>query len=78
MCCPYKEGGLAIRDIETTNEAAGMRHVRDLLSDKDSVWTDWIKANLIKEKNFWSLYCHQDASWRWRHILVKDKLLLNS
>ncbi|XP_026439716.1 uncharacterized protein LOC113338529 [Papaver somniferum] len=62
VCTTYKEGGLAIRDIQTTNEAAGMRHIWELVSEKESVCTDWIKSNLIKDKDFWSLKCPQDAS----------------
>lgn len=36
----------------------------------DSLWGKWIKANLLKEKNFWEVNSiAQNGSWMWRKML---------
>lgn len=40
ICLPVHEGGLGVRDIEVTNIAANLRHVWNLVSGKESIWTD--------------------------------------
>ncbi|XP_026443435.1 uncharacterized protein LOC113343484 [Papaver somniferum] len=60
---PVNGGGLGVRDVEINNVSANLRRLWDLLSDKDSIWNDWVKKNLIKGKDIWSLAIPQDASW---------------
>ncbi|XP_026451168.1 uncharacterized protein LOC113351392 [Papaver somniferum] len=42
-CHSYEEGGLGIKDLENTNVAANLRHIWDLISSKDIIWTSWVK-----------------------------------
>ncbi|XP_026459646.1 uncharacterized protein LOC113360345 [Papaver somniferum] len=74
ICLPYNEGGLGVRDVEYNNISANLRHLWYLISNKDSIWTDWVKQNLIKGKDIWSLDIPQDASWCWRRILDQRKI----
>ncbi|OVA06141.1 Ribonuclease H domain [Macleaya cordata] len=69
VCGPYKEGGLAVRHLECTNKAANLRHIWEIISDKDTLWVSWVKKNLIKHKDFWSMNTPNEASWSWRKIL---------
>ncbi|XP_026416758.1 uncharacterized protein LOC113312217 [Papaver somniferum] len=73
-CHAYEEGGLGIKDLEYTNVAANIRHIWDLVSGKDTIWTSWVKSNLIKDKYFWSMKIPQDPSWCWRIILDHREL----
>ncbi|XP_026399001.1 uncharacterized protein LOC113294841 [Papaver somniferum] len=69
VCHPYEEGGLGVKDLEFTNVAANFRHIWELISGKTTIWTECVKYNLIKDKDFWSLNVPQEASWCWRRIL---------
>ncbi|XP_026434077.1 uncharacterized protein LOC113331590 [Papaver somniferum] len=80
VCRPFSEGGLGVRSIKITNEAANLRHLWDLVSRNHTIWTDWIHKNLIKNRDFWTFNIPQDASWYWRRILdqrtkAKDLIL---
>ncbi|XP_026396165.1 uncharacterized protein LOC113290792 [Papaver somniferum] len=68
-CHSYEEVGLGIKDLENTNVAANLRHIWDLVSGKETIWTSWVKSNLIKDKDFWTMKIPQDTSWCWRRIL---------
>ncbi|XP_026458833.1 uncharacterized protein LOC113359390 [Papaver somniferum] len=68
-CHPCEEGGLGIRDLENTNIAANLRHIWDLVSGKNTIWTTWVKCNLIKDKDFWAMNIPQNSCWFWRRIL---------
>lgn len=59
--------------METTNVAANSRHMWDLVSGKQTIWTDWIHSNIVKGREFWSLNIPSDASWCWRRILDQRK-----
>lgn len=74
ICHPYKEGGLGIRCIETTNTAANLRHIWDIVRNKDTLWVQWVSKNLIKKKDFWFLTVPYDCSWCWRRILDHREL----
>ncbi|KAI3879967.1 hypothetical protein MKW92_024000, partial [Papaver armeniacum] len=62
-------GGMGIRCIETTNTAANLRHIWDIISIKDTIWVKWVCKNLIKNRDFWLMKTPSDCSWCWRRIL---------
>ncbi|XP_026384721.1 uncharacterized protein LOC113280291 [Papaver somniferum] len=68
-CTVQRGGGLGLKYLEKTNIAANLRHVWDMSSGKETIWTLWIRENLIKNKDFWDLNTPQDCSWSWRRIL---------
>ncbi|XP_026396164.1 uncharacterized protein LOC113290791 [Papaver somniferum] len=75
-CHSYEEGGLGIKDLENTNVAAILRHIWDLVSGKETIWTSWVKSNLIKDKDFSTMKVPQDTScflhenWRSNGALI--------
>ncbi|XP_026459478.1 uncharacterized protein LOC113360153 [Papaver somniferum] len=69
VCTVERAGGLGIRDLEQTNIAANLRHIWDITSGRDSIWTQWVHLNLIKQRDFWDLVTPQDCSWIWKRIL---------
>jgi hypothetical protein len=83
ICRPKKEGGLGIKRVDIWNRAAiaMIKHIWHLCSDRDqSVWTNWVRIYLIKDRNFWSLKPPGDCSWSWRKILklrplIHDKII---
>ena len=69
VCCSKNEGGLGIRNLREVNKVNGLKLIWRLLSG-DSLWGKWIKANLLKGRNFWEVkFTTQVGSWMWRKTL---------
>jgi hypothetical protein len=46
------------------------KHIWHLCSDFDqSIWTNWVRSYLVRDRNFWSLRPPGDCSWTWRKII---------
>lgn len=69
MCVLFDEGGLGIRDLATTNKAAILRHLWNVVSDKNTLWVSWIKKYMIRNRCFWQVRLPCECSWSWRGIL---------
>lgn len=70
---PYEEGGIRLRDALTVNRAMKLRHVWNIVSNRDILWIKWIKENRIKNRDFWSMKILALYSWSWRSILKGRK-----
>ncbi|XP_026377950.1 uncharacterized protein LOC113272312 [Papaver somniferum] len=68
-------GGLGIKDLLNTNTAVNLK--QDPVSSKEIIWTHWVKSNLIKSKDFWTISIPQDSSWYWRRILEHREIAKN-
>lgn len=69
VCKQKDEGGLGIRDLKEVNLVCGLKLIWRLLSGK-SLWSKWIKVNLMKKKSFWEVnQKNQNGSWMWRKLL---------
>ncbi|KAF5176850.1 hypothetical protein FRX31_033562 [Thalictrum thalictroides] len=55
--------------MEAVNHAANMRHLWNIISDKQTLWVQWGKLNLTRERNIWKIKTPPDCSWSWRSIL---------
>ncbi|KAF6148562.1 hypothetical protein GIB67_042521 [Kingdonia uniflora] len=66
---PGLNGGLNIRNIETTNRAAIMRQIWALIARKDNIWVHWITKNYLRGRSLWSINPPADCSWCWRKLL---------
>jgi hypothetical protein len=73
VCYPLHEGGLGIKKLQTWNQAATLKHIWHLLTDKKSIWTTWIHANLLRGKSFWQVPLPSNPSWSWRKILQSQE-----
>ncbi|XP_026378461.1 uncharacterized protein LOC113272885 [Papaver somniferum] len=69
ICTVEGARGIGVKDLEQTNITANLRHIWDINSGKNTIWTQWIHTNLIKQRDFWTLVVPKDCSWRWRRIL---------
>ncbi|XP_026378507.1 uncharacterized protein LOC113272941 [Papaver somniferum] len=77
VCRPLQECGLAVKNIEITNTAANLRHVSDLVIEKENIWNDWVHKNLIINRDFWNINIPQDLSWCWHQILDQREVAKN-
>jgi hypothetical protein len=70
VCLPKKEGGLGIKSITEWNKIALLKHIWNLCNDSDgSIWSTWIRSNLLRGRNFWTIKTPQNCSWAWGKIL---------
>ncbi|KAJ6952190.1 hypothetical protein NC653_041365 [Populus alba x Populus x berolinensis] len=69
ICYPEKEGGLGVKRLKIWNQAATLKHIWHLLTNKTNVWTSWIHAILLRGRSFWQIPIPSNPSWSWRKIL---------
>jgi len=69
VCFRKKEGGLGLKDLESWNTSAIMRHIWVMFARSGSLWVAWVQAYLLKEKSFWNVSTPQNGSWYWRKLL---------
>ncbi|KAI8555238.1 hypothetical protein RHMOL_Rhmol05G0159100 [Rhododendron molle] len=70
LCSPVKEGGLGFKSLEVWNKAVVAKHIWFLVSGgEQSMWCQWVKSYLLKDKSFWSVKIPCDFSWVWRKHL---------
>ena len=69
VCREKAEGGLGIRVLKEVNIVCGLKLIWRLLVGK-SLWSKWIKANLLKQRSLWEVNIKiQTGSWMWRKML---------
>ncbi|KAJ6393467.1 hypothetical protein OIU77_022841 [Salix suchowensis] len=73
LCYPHQEGGLGLKRIGEWNKAATVKHIWRLLTAKNSIWVDWVKAELLRGKCIWQVQATGASSWAWRKILESRK-----
>ena len=74
ICYPLREGGLGIKSLKTWNQAATLKHIWRLLTNKESLWTMWIHKILLRNRSFWHIKIPLNATWSWRKILQSREI----
>ncbi|GJX12117.1 hypothetical protein Tco_0201976 [Tanacetum coccineum] len=70
ICLPTREGGLGIRNLDLFNKALMTKHILNIVSNKVSLWVQWIHAHKLKGRSFWAIPLNDaDMSWGWRKLL---------
>jgi hypothetical protein len=65
-----KGGGLGIKKITEWNEIALLKLIWNLCNNSDgSIWSTWIRSNLLRGRNFWTIKAPENCSWAWGKIL---------
>lgn len=78
ICRPKDQGGLGLRDLGKLNELFLIKHIWNLITDKDTIWVEWIKTIRLKGKSFWEVGQCRQASWMWNHLLELRETVRNS
>ncbi|XP_013614499.1 PREDICTED: tryptophan--tRNA ligase, cytoplasmic-like, partial [Brassica oleracea var. oleracea] len=69
VCKEKEEGGLGLRPLREVNKVSGLKLIWRLLNG-NSLWSKWVKVNLLKKKSFWEVKTDmQTGSWMWRKLL---------
>jgi len=66
-CLPKKERGLGRKMITEWNKSALLKHIWNLCNDL--IWSTWIRSNLLRGRNFWTIKTPKNCSWAWGKIL---------
>ena len=69
VCLPKNEGGLGLRRLEEFNKALITSHIWILLTNKESLWVQWIHCYKLRGRSFWDVPFLGNMSWSWRKIL---------
>ncbi|KAJ6332776.1 hypothetical protein OIU77_008765 [Salix suchowensis] len=69
ICYPKQEGGLGVKSIREWNMAATCKHLWRINTATGSIWTDWVKSELLKGNSIWRARVKGPVSWAWRKIL---------
>nr|GEV10586.1 hypothetical protein [Tanacetum cinerariifolium] len=75
VCKPKNEGGLGIKNLGDWNDALLSKHLWNVISNKDSLWVEWINAMRLKGKCIWTIKHDSNASCGWNQMLdLRDKM----
>ncbi|GJT00233.1 ribonuclease H-like domain-containing protein [Tanacetum coccineum] len=75
ICLPLSEGGLGLRSLEVFNKALLTTHIWNIVSNKESLWVQWIHAYKLKGRSLWDIPIKADVSWGWRKLLqLRDRV----
>lgn len=69
VCRPKTEGGLGIRRVRDWNQAATSQLCFQIISNKNSLWANWVRWKYLKNNSFWSAKTLSKCSWAWRGIM---------
>ena len=70
ICRLKTEGGLGLRSLQDINKVTCLKLLWRLLTNRTSLWVQWIQTNLLKNESIWSLKeDDKRGSWMWRKIL---------
>ncbi|XP_022008470.1 uncharacterized protein LOC110907832 [Helianthus annuus] len=75
VCMPKLRGGLNILSLRNQNIALMTKHMWNLLSNKDSLWVNWVKKYKLFGRCFWDIGESRSDSWSWGHLLQSRGLV---
>lgn len=75
ICRPKCQGGLGLKPIRLVNEALMIKHLWNILSEKESLWVKWVNTYRLKGGCVWNLVVPNSTSWSWKQIMkLRDKI----
>ncbi|XP_071740858.1 uncharacterized protein [Rutidosis leptorrhynchoides] len=82
ICLPKQEGGLGIKRLKEWNVALMASHIWRVLTNKKSLWVQWVHTYRLKGRSFWDAPVVAGASVSWRKILsirdyIRDRFVYN-
>lgn len=74
VCIPKQQGGLGLKSLQTWNSTLIVKHLWNIVSNKESLWVKWVNTERLKGRNFWDYPVYKDTCCGWRKI-VKSKVI---
>ncbi|KAJ9564993.1 hypothetical protein OSB04_000959 [Centaurea solstitialis] len=69
VCKPITNGGLGIRRLGTWNKAMVTKHLWDIISNRSTLWVQWIRLRYLQGLSLWSIVPKTSWSWVFRKFL---------
>lgn len=66
---PKKNGGLGIRNLELWNRTCTIKLLWFLVFRLESVWSSWMRDNVIKDESLWHMKPRQSHTWLFKQLL---------
>ncbi|CAA7031764.1 unnamed protein product [Microthlaspi erraticum] len=73
-CSSKKSGGLGLKRLIHVNQIFGLKLIWMLFVEQGSLWVAWIRAWVIKHRDFWSFDFRAIGSWIWRRLMKLREL----
>ncbi|XP_071705124.1 uncharacterized mitochondrial protein AtMg00310-like [Rutidosis leptorrhynchoides] len=70
VCLPKHEGGLGIKRLKEWNTTLMVTHIWRILTNKHSLWIQWIHSYRLKGRNFWDAPLQAGVSVGWRKLII--------
>ncbi|GJW16459.1 RNA-directed DNA polymerase, eukaryota, reverse transcriptase zinc-binding domain protein [Tanacetum coccineum] len=75
ICRPKSQGGLGLKDLGVWNKAMIIKNLWHVVTDKNSLWVQWISTVKLKGKSVWAVNEEVNDSWGWKNILkLRDEV----
>lgn len=74
-CLPKTEGSLGLKTLEDMGKVASLKLLWHIITDRTSIWNEWIKTNLLRGNTLWDTSATYDSSVRWKNLLNTRKEL---
>lgn len=76
VACQQKElGGLGVKPVKIWNQIAQIRHIWELIEEKQTLWAIWVTSTKLKQLSFLGITKTIDSSWNWRNLLKLRKIV---
>ncbi|GKF20337.1 hypothetical protein Tco_0068975, partial [Tanacetum coccineum] len=62
ICMPKHKGGLGARRIDDFHVALMATHIWSILTNRESLWVNWVHMYKLKGRSFWDVPCRGDVS----------------
>ncbi|GJR38332.1 hypothetical protein Tco_1214016 [Tanacetum coccineum] len=69
VCKQKNEGGLGLKSLKEWNESLMVKHLWNIISNKDSIWVKWVKTMWLRGDSIWAAGVKIHSFWVWKRIL---------
>ncbi|GJZ84463.1 RNA-directed DNA polymerase, eukaryota, reverse transcriptase zinc-binding domain protein [Tanacetum coccineum] len=69
VCKPKTVGGLGIKELEVWNKCMIIKHLWNIVNNKNSLWVKWVNTVKLKGRSIWAINEDVNDSWGWKNIL---------
>lgn len=61
--------------MKILNQIAQIRHIWELIEEKQTLWAIWVTSTKLKQLSFLGITKTIDSSWNWRNLLKLMKIV---
>ncbi|GJZ05801.1 hypothetical protein Tco_0539594 [Tanacetum coccineum] len=71
---PKTMGGLGFKELEIWKKCMIIKHLWNIVTDKNTLWVKWVNTVKLKGRSIWAINEEVNDSWGWKNILrLRDK-----